>query len=54
MLFLKAHGRILGSGLALIDTVLPHDIARGSPLAVAWRRLDSALDDFLERQMIAA
>jgi hypothetical protein len=33
---------------------LPEDVARGSPLAVAWRRLDGALDDFLTRQIIAA
>lgn len=54
VLFLKAHGRILGSGMALVDAALPDDIARGSPLSVAWRRLDACLDDFLERQIIAA
>ncbi len=53
VLFLKAHGRILGQGFALVDAALPDDIARGNPLTVAWRHLDSALDDFLTRQMIA-
>lgn len=54
VLFLKAHGRILGPGLSLFDRALPPDVARASPVALAWRRLDTALDDFMERQMIAA
>jgi hypothetical protein len=54
VLFLKAHGRILGPGLALTNAGLPDDVTRGSPLAQAWRRLDAALDDFMERQMLAA
>jgi hypothetical protein len=54
VLFLKAHGRILGQGFALVDAALPADLARASPLAMAWRRLESALDVYLDHQMIAA
>jgi hypothetical protein len=50
VLFLKAHGRVLGPGFALLDTALPPDIAVRSPLALAWRRLDQIMD----RQFLAA
>jgi hypothetical protein len=29
-------------------------VARRSPLAVAWRQFDHALDDFISQEMIAA
>ncbi len=54
VLFLKAHGRILGPGLSLFDQALPPELTRASPVALAWRRLDTVLDDFMEHQMIAA
>ena len=54
VLFTKAHGRVLAPGLALLDQRLPPDIAAGSRLGQAWRRLDHALDDFIARQPIAA
>jgi hypothetical protein len=54
VLFTKAHGRVLAPGLALLDPVLPPDLAQRSPLARAWQRLDRALNDFVERQLIAA
>jgi len=54
VLFTKAHGRVLAPGLALLDQRLPPDIAAGSRLGQAWRRLDHALDDFIARQLIAA
>ncbi len=54
MLFTKAHGRVLAPGLAWLDPGLPHDIAKRSPLAVAWRQLDKALDGFIADQMVAA
>ncbi len=54
VLFTKAHARVLGPGLALLDPGLPADLAERSPLALAWRRLDRALDKFVGEQMIAA
>lgn len=53
VLFTKAYGRVL-AGLALLDPAMPVDIAQRSPLALAWRRLDRALDDFIATQLLAA
>jgi hypothetical protein len=38
----------------LVDPALPDDIARRSPLAVAWRALEHAFDDFTRKSLIAA
>ncbi len=38
MLFTKTYGRVLTPGLALFDPILPQEVPRRSPLAVAWRR----------------
>jgi hypothetical protein len=54
VLFTKTYGRVLAPGLALVDPILPHNITRRSPLAVAWRALEHALDDFTRRSLIAA
>lgn len=54
VLFTKAHGRVLTPGLAWLDSRLPADIATRSPLAVAWRQLDRALEGFIGNQMMAA
>jgi hypothetical protein len=54
VLFTKAYGRVLAPGLALLNAALPEDIARRSPLALAWRGLDRELDDFVERTLVAA
>ncbi len=54
VLFTKAHGRVLAPGLAWLDPRLPPDVAKRSPLAVAWRQLDKALDQFVGEQMVAA
>jgi hypothetical protein len=54
VLFTKAHGRVLAPGLALLDTLVSDDIAKRSPLASAWRQLDLALNDFVDRQLRAA
>jgi hypothetical protein len=54
VLFTKAHGRVLAPGLALIDPLLPPDLAQRSPIATAWRQLDLALNEFVDRQLIAA
>jgi len=54
VLFTKAHGRVLAPGLALLDPVLPPDLAQRSPLAAAWRHLDHALNQFVDTQLFAA
>jgi len=54
VLFTKAHGRVLAPGLALLDTLVPDDVAQRSPLASAWRQLDLTLNDFIDRQLRAA
>jgi hypothetical protein len=54
VLFTKAHGRVLAPGLALLDPIIPADLAQRSPLATAWRQLDLALNDFVDRQLFAA
>ena len=54
VLFTKAHGRVLAPGLALIDPLVPVDLVQRSPLATAWRQLDLALNDFVDRQLLAA
>jgi hypothetical protein len=54
VLFTKAHARVLSPGFALLGSALPADLAARSPLALAWRRLDRVLDDFIANQMIAA
>jgi hypothetical protein len=53
-LFCKAHIRILAPGLALLSPDLPTDVRTRSPVATAWRKFDSALESWLEEQLIAA
>ncbi len=54
VLFTKAHGRVLAPGFALLDPLLPPDLSQRSPLARAWKQLDHALNDFVDRQLLAA
>jgi hypothetical protein len=54
VLFTKAHERVLAPGLALLDPALPPELVGRTPLAVAWRRFDQALERFIDRQVIAA
>jgi hypothetical protein len=54
VLFTKAYGRVLAPGLALLNPALPEDLARRSPLSVAWRALNQALDDFAAKSFVAA
>jgi hypothetical protein len=54
VLFLKAHIPMLGPGFRLINLALSADIAARNPLALAWRWLDHALGDFMNRQSHAA
>ena len=54
VLFVKTYGRVLTPGLIELDPALPVELAHGSPLALAWHRLDRTLDDYISRAMIAA
>jgi hypothetical protein len=54
VLFTKTYGRLLAPGLAALDPRLPDGGAGRSPLAVAWNRFESALDDFIEGNLVAA
>jgi hypothetical protein len=54
VLFVKAQARILAAALPLLDIALPAEIAKRSPLARAWQRLDRTLDEFIAKQLIAA
>ena len=54
VLFTKTHCRVLAPGLAWLDPRLPPGIATRSPLAVAWRQLDKALEGFIADQLVAA
>ncbi len=40
VLFVKTYGRVLTPGMIELDPALPVELARRSPLAVAWTRLD--------------
>jgi hypothetical protein len=54
VLFTKTYSRVLAPGLALFDPALPAEVSRGSPLAVAWRTLNRALEEFTSKSLIAA
>jgi hypothetical protein len=54
VLFTKTYGRVLAPGLGILDPRLPDTVKRRSPLAVAWDRFESALDDFIEGNLVAA
>ena len=54
VLFTKAYGRVLAPGLTALDPRLPDDVAVANPVAVAWRRLDRTLDQYMELQLVAA
>jgi len=54
VLFTKTYGRVLAPGLSALDPRLPEDLAGRSQLAVAWRRFERVLDDFIEEELVAA
>jgi hypothetical protein len=54
VLFTKTYGRVLAPGLIVLDPQLPAPLKRRSPLATAWQQLNSALEDFTSRQLLAA
>ncbi len=54
VLFTKTHGRMLAPGLTLLDPRLPEDITARNRLTTAWRRMETALEDFMDRAAVAA
>ena len=54
VLFTKTYGRVLAPGLTQLDPALPADIKARSPLAIACRQLDHALNDYICSQLSAA
>jgi hypothetical protein len=54
VLFTKTYGRVLGPGLAALDPQLPEEIARRSPLALAWKDLSTTLDRLIDHGLAAA
>jgi hypothetical protein len=54
VLFTKTYGRVLAPGLAALDPRLPPELVRRSPLAIAWRQFDCALDDFISEALTTA
>jgi hypothetical protein len=54
VLFTKAYGRVLTPGLTALDPCLPEVVAQRSPLAMAWRTLDRALERFVADGLVAA
>lgn len=54
VLFTKAYGRVLTPGLTMLDPNLPDEIRKRSPLAIAWRHFDHALDSFITHGLAAA
>ena len=54
VLFTKTYGRVLAPGLTALDPQLPDDLTATSPVAIAWRRLDRTLDQFMESRFLAA
>jgi hypothetical protein len=54
VLFTKTYGRVLAPGLFVLDPLLPDSLKRRSLLATAWQQLDSAIEEFASRQLLAA
>ena len=54
VLFTKTYGRVLAPGLAALDPRLPPELTSRSPLAIAWRQFDCALDNFISEALTAA
>jgi hypothetical protein len=54
VLFTKTYGRVLAPGLAALDPRLPPELLSRSPLAIAWRHFDRALEAFVSEALTAA
>ncbi len=54
VLFTKTYSRVLSPGLAALDLQQPSDLARRSPLALAWKDLSTTLDQLIDHGLAAA
>ncbi len=54
VLFTKTYGRVLAPGLAALDPQLPRDLAKRSPVALAWKDLTKQLDQFIDQGLAPA
>ncbi len=54
VLFTKTYGRMLAPGLTALDPRVPEAISGRCSLAKAWRLLEQALDEFIDKATIAA
>jgi hypothetical protein len=54
VLFTKSYARVLTPGLAILDPRLGDDVRRRSPLATAWQAFQRALNEFVDRSLVAA
>jgi hypothetical protein len=54
VLFTKTYQRVLTPALTALDPALPEPVIPRSPLACAWRRFEHTLDEYIEKQLLAA
>jgi len=54
VLFTKTYQRVLTPGLTALDPCLPESVTPRSPLATAWGRFERTLNEFIEKQLLAA
>jgi hypothetical protein len=54
VLFTKTYGRVLAPGLVALDPALPENLAKRSPLAIAWRNLNRELNRHIDHGLAAA
>ena len=54
VLFTKTYGRVLSPGPTALDPRLPAELAKRSPLALAWKNLNTELDTFIDHGLAAA
>jgi hypothetical protein len=54
VLFTKTYSRVLAPGLGAVDPRLAEAVAGRSPLTLAWKQFESALNDFIEGNLVAA
>jgi hypothetical protein len=54
VLFTKSYARVLTPGLAILNPRLGEDIRRRTPLATAWQAFQRAINDFVDRSLLAA
>lgn len=54
VLFTKTYGRILAPGLTALEPGLPESAKQRCPLAMAWHRMERALDELMKKALTAA